>query len=91
MDTLGLAALGLPDLQCHFRGLAPEAVAPLLYNTAYYIFEKGDVIDDGHTVEGVTPGERWPCQHEASLVEPRRVVIDLDPGPAHAAGNRKRE
>ena len=89
MDTLGLAALGLPDLQCHFRGLAPEEVAPVLYNTAYYIFERGDVIEDGHTVEGVTPGERWRCQHEPSLVEPRRIVLDLDPGPSHAAGNRK--
>jgi len=88
MDTLGLAALGLPDLQCHYRDLDPGRVAALLSNTAYYIFEKGDVIEDGHTVEGLESGTRWRCQHENSLLQPARVVLDLDPGPPHAAGGR---
>ena len=30
MDTLGLAAIGLPDLQCHFRDLDLNEVADLL-------------------------------------------------------------
>lgn len=88
MDTLGLAPFGLPDLQCHFRGLDTQDVAAVLGNTAYYLFEHGDVIADGHTVEGITPGSRWRCQHEDALVGPGRVVLDLDPGPPHAAGNR---
>ena len=89
MDTFGLAALGLPDLQCHFRGLEPGQVAALLSNTGYYVFEQGDVIEDGHTVEGLEPGSRWRCQHEDSLLPPARVVLDLDPGPPHAAGGRQ--
>jgi hypothetical protein len=88
MDTLGLAALGLPDLQCHFHGLEPGAVAPVLYNTGFYLFENGDVIEDGHTVEGAIAGSRWRCQHEDSLVAPARVVVDMNPGLRYAAGDR---
>ena len=90
MDTLGLAALGLVDLQCHFHGLDPGAVARMLYNTAWYVFREGDVIADGHTVEG--PGLRrtakWRCQHESSLLGPPRGVLDLNPGPEHSPGKR---
>jgi len=89
MDTLGLAALGLPDLQCHFRDLEPGKVAAVLANTAHYILENGDVIENGHTVEGITTDSKWRCQHENSLQKPSRVVLDLDPGPPHAAGRRK--
>jgi hypothetical protein len=85
MDTLGLAALGLPDLQCHFRTLDPNDVVPLLYDLALYIFERGDVFDNGHTVDGVA-GVRWRVQHENSLSKPDRVVLDIDPGIQYAAG-----
>jgi hypothetical protein len=82
MDTLGLAAFGLPDLQCHFAALDPRTVARVLFNTAAYVFERGDVLEDGHTVEGTVPGSRWRCQHEMSLVAPERAVVDLHPGAA---------
>jgi hypothetical protein len=86
MDSLGLAALGLPDVQCHFRGLDKAAVASFLYNLGWYIFENGDVIQDGHTIDGLTPGSRWTCRHEESIVAPKRVVLDLDPGAGFAVG-----
>lgn len=89
MDSIGLATLGVPDVQCHFVGLDPDAVAQMLFNTAYYLFDRGDVIGDGHTVEGVQPGQRWRCQHENALVPPRRVVLDIDPGPPYGAGKRR--
>lgn len=89
MDSLGLAALGLCDVQCHFRDLEPGAVAGLLYGIAGYLFEKGDVIEDGHTVQGLNSGAKWRCQHERSLVPPDRMVLDVDPGPPHAAGGRR--
>lgn len=88
MDTLGLAALGVPDLQCHFRDLDPNAVAMMLANTACYLFEHGDIIKDGQTVEGISPVTRWKCQHEDSLLGPKRIVLDVNPGPPHAAGGR---
>ncbi len=88
MDTMGLTALGLPDLQCHYNGLPPARVAAEMYNIANYLFERGDVIEDGHTVEGLEKDQRWRCQHEASLVKPQRMVLDLNPGAPFAAGNR---
>jgi Domain of unknown function (DUF4261) len=89
MDTVGLAALGLPDLQCRFRGLDPNDVATVLMNTGCYIYEVGDVIQDDHTIEGTTAGSRWVCRHEESLLSPQRVVLNLDPGPAHTSGDRE--
>jgi Domain of unknown function (DUF4261) len=89
MDTLGLAALGLPDLQCHFRGLEPGRVMALLSNAGYYVYERGDVIEVGHTIEGLEPGSRWRCRHEGSLLPPSRAVLDLNPGPPYAAGGRR--
>jgi hypothetical protein len=88
MDTFGLTALGLPDLQCHARGLVPDALARLLYNTARYVFERGDVLDDEHTVEGLTPGSRWRCRREAALVGPARAVVDLLPDTPWNVGRR---
>ena len=88
MDTLGLGVLGLPDLQCHFRELPPGEVARVLFNTALYLFEQGDIIKDGQTIPGVLPDDRWVCQHENSLVPPQRIILDMNPGGRHAAGNR---
>jgi hypothetical protein len=88
MDTCGLASFGLPDLQVHFNGLDPQHVARHLFNTALYVFQNGDVIADGHTVDGVEPGQKWTCRHELAVVGPEREVVDMNPGPPHAAGTR---
>lgn len=88
MDTMGLGALGLPDLQCHFKGLGTNAIAGLLYGYGDYIFVEGDAIEDGHTVQGLSSDQKWKCRHEISMAEPARVVLDIDPGAPHAAGGR---
>lgn len=88
MDTRGLAEIGLHDLQCHFCSLDPKEVARVLLNTAIYIFENGSVIQSGHTVAGIEPNSRWRCQFENSLLEPKREVLDLNPGKSYAAGMR---
>jgi hypothetical protein len=83
MDTLGLASLGLLDLQCVFRGIDPDGVAALLWDYAYYVFEKGDAIADGDTVKGLKADEYWTCGRQEALVEPRRAVLDMYPGPEY--------
>jgi hypothetical protein len=88
MDTLGLAPFGLTDLQLHFRDMEPNDAARILFNTAAYLFERGDVIENGHTIQGRKADERWACRHEDSLIEPKRMVLDIDPGPPFAAGRR---
>jgi hypothetical protein len=88
MDTRGLEEIGLHDLQCHFRDLPPKAVASMLFNTAVYIFENGEVIESGQTVAGIEPDSKWRCQFENSLTEPKREVLDVNPGFPYGAGKR---
>jgi hypothetical protein len=84
MDTIGLAALELPDVQCHFFALDVAAVAALLDETARYLWAEGDVIGDGDTVPGID-GEPWGCHREDALVDPPRDVVDVTPPAPHAA------
>jgi hypothetical protein len=88
MDTLGLGALGIPDVQCHFHSIDPAAMARQLFNLAAYLYNQGDVVADGETVTGIGSDDVWRCEHQVSLVEPNRVVLDVDPGPLYAAGTR---
>ena len=90
LDTLGLHVFGLPDLQCHFRGREPGEIAGLLYATALYVFDSGDVIADGNTISGLDGNERYVCRREPSLLEPSRLVLDVDLGDPYAAGRRDR-
>ncbi|MDP9698735.1 hypothetical protein J2T16_001632 [Paenibacillus intestini] len=83
MDTVGLSALGVPDVQCHFTGLDPDTVAQTLLGAAYYIFDQGDVLQDGQTL-GSSGGQRWRCEHQFALIAPGRYVVDLNPGEEHA-------
>lgn len=87
MDTLGLHVLGLPDFQIHFRDLEPGAIAGMLQALAIYVVEEME-IPSGDTVSGPEGDERWRVQHEEALVAPDRLVLDIDPGPPYAAGER---
>jgi len=89
MDSIGVAALGGLDVQCHFIGLDPTDVAQMIGNSAYYIFNEGDVVKDGETIQGVGEGTRWRCRHEDALLPPGRPVLDIDPGPPYSAGERE--
>ncbi|OPA73482.1 hypothetical protein BVG16_28675 [Paenibacillus selenitireducens] len=90
MDSLGLAALGIPDVQCHYYDLEPDEVAGNLLNIAYYLFDRGDVIADGETI-GFTEEMRWRCEHQYGLAAPHRAVIDIDPGEPYYAGRQGAE
>ena len=83
MDSQGAGVFGVPDVQCHFKGeLDPNEVAHFLFNTAIYLMEQGDVIEDGHTI-----GEDyWSCRHEDALIAPERLVLDIRPNE-FAAGS----
>lgn len=87
MDTLGLAALGLPDLQVVFHGMEPARVAAHLYAVALYTLRNGEVVDDGQVIEGPKTGQEWLARHARSLAQPRRAVVDFDPGPEYAPSN----
>ena len=88
MDTLGLHVFDLPDVQCHFRDREPGEIAELLFATAVYLFDTGDVIEDGNTISGTDGEGRYVCRREASLLDPARLVLDVDLGEPWAAGRR---
>jgi len=88
MDTLGLQVFGLPDLQCHCHGMELPRLASYLRTAAAYVFEHGDVVHDGDTIEGMEPGDKWRCRQEEALIPPDRLVVDLDPGDEYASGER---
>lgn len=90
MDTLGLYVLGLPDVQCHFRDRPPAEIAATLFSTAAYLYAEGDVIADGHTISGPGDLDRVSCFKERALLEPSRLVLDIDLGDPYAAGTRDR-
>ena len=79
MDTVGLNYFGIADLQCHFKGVDPSEIAPILAHYAEYVFEKGDVLKDEDLVRGVESHDEWVCHRESSLAQPDRVVVDIRP------------
>jgi hypothetical protein len=90
LDTLGLYAFGLPEVQCHFRDREPGEIATLLFATGVYLFEAGDVIADGNTISGPGGEGRLVCRRESALLAPAREVLDVDLGAPYAAGDRGR-
>jgi hypothetical protein len=85
VDTLGLYAIGLPDIQYCFRGLPVDAVVDHAFNVAAYIFAHNANVNNGDILDGFN--EKCVCQHATSILEPSREVIDINPGK-YAAGNR---
>jgi len=83
-DTLGMYALGLPDLQCRSRGLPAERLGDLLFELAEYLFRHGNVFRDGRPVPGLAADQHFVPAPGSSTVPPHRAVIDLDPGQRYA-------
>lgn len=94
VDTLGLYAIGLPDIQYHFHGLDPNPLVNHAYSVASYIFENNAPVKSGETIAGI--GEdgnvdaqvKWKCCYERSLFQPERDVMDICPGE-YASGKRE--
>lgn len=85
IDTVGLAAIGLPDLQYHFHSLNPNAVMKHAYSVASLIYAVGPIMKSGETIDGmdnygITKEIRWPFQYQQALIEPPRIVMAITPG-----------
>ena len=89
IDTVGLAWLGLPDLQIRFNGLDADAVDAYLRGLVEYLFDEGDALRDGNTIQGVDFHDRWKCRHQPAAIAPERTVIDIDPGRHYAVADRR--
>jgi hypothetical protein len=78
MDTMGLATLGLPDVQCHGSAYHPPFVAEALYNTASYLFETGAIPAEGPAVESPRYPGLW-CSAASSMMAPFRAAVTIRP------------
>lgn len=94
VDTLGMSVLFLPDLQYHFHGMNPDVVVNHAYCIASYILNSGNTIEDGDTVDSAGENGKfsreimWRCKYEDSLIQPKRLVIDVFMNQ-YAAGKRE--
>ena len=79
MDTIGMNALGLPDIEIVFNDRNPAKMGELLLRYSNFIFDIGDNIRDGEYLEGTTPTERWRCEKRNSMLLPDRYVLHLAP------------
>jgi hypothetical protein len=79
MDTLGLAAIGLPDLEVAFEGVDPARIEAILLSLARYQFDLGDVIADGRLFKVPGTEVSWACSRGTSKQAPPREVIALKP------------
>jgi hypothetical protein len=79
MDTVGLHQFGLPDFQIRFTNYNPSEVGGLLWSYAYYLFENGDIIENGNTLAGLERDSKWVCDRQIAIVGPERVVLDVQP------------
>ncbi|MBQ5990218.1 MAG: DUF4261 domain-containing protein [Oscillospiraceae bacterium] len=94
VDTHGMCAVGLKDVQCHFKGLDPDNVINYIYNIAFFVMQFGDQIKNGDTIEGlngdtIDENVLWTCRYEDAMVAPMRAVLDICPGE-YAAGEREK-
>lgn len=93
VDTLGFFVFGGADVQMHFRGIDPNYVVRYVYNIASYQFDKDFPVNSGDTLDSI--GEdgnmqwepQWKAQYEDSLIQPVRLVLDVNCGE-YAAGTR---
>ncbi|HZV03536.1 MAG TPA: DUF4261 domain-containing protein [Gemmataceae bacterium] len=76
MDTVGNRQLDLPDIEaCFCRGYACRDVDRFLRNVTWYLHQKGEIIEDGDTMDG-PGGIRWQAKsYENGLAAPPRRVL----------------
>lgn len=77
LDTAGLHALGLPDLQAFSYTEPDDTISALLYELAERLFREGDktIAPDGR-IEAAD-GRMWQAELQWSQREPRRPVLSL--------------
>lgn len=83
IDSLGMSAVDLPDVQYHFHDLDPDSVVNHAYTVLSYIYENNCPIESGETIDGLQNGKisrdvQWVCQFEEALVQPARTVMDIN-------------
>jgi DivIVA domain-containing protein len=92
MDTVGNAQFDQPDIEaCFSRGYDCGEVDRFLRNATWYLYQNGEIVKDGDTMDG--PGAvRWQAKSfENGLTEPPRRVLSWLPLDEVAVPQQLRE
>jgi hypothetical protein len=84
MDTVGNGQLDRPDCEACFpkESVDPGQVDNFLRNVSLYLIRKGEVINDGDTIDG-PGGVPWRARHvKEALTEPPRPTLRFFPADA---------
>ncbi len=77
MDTLGLGAFGLPDLQVRFRGIDTARATDWLYGQAARLFDEGERFVFAQGVPAAEGSGIWRFHPEDSAAAPERRVLEV--------------
>lgn len=75
--TQGLQPLGFLELEVRQSRRPAENIYGWAFNIAHYLLERGELVEDGHTV-GVNPTEWIRIHHLPSAIDEERTVLFLD-------------
>ena len=75
--TQGLEPLGFLEVEIRQSRKPPENIYGWAFNIAHFMIERGELVDDGHTV-GVSQTEWIRVHHMASALDEERTVLFLD-------------
>ncbi len=77
VSSNGLNTLGLYDWQIKVKDYNEE-IPKLVFAYCCYIFEHGNVIRDGDTIDGVVDGSKWICRIKESYPGSKHIVYSVD-------------
>lgn len=77
MDTVGLNSIGLPDLQIVFSSFDENLVASFLWAYSNYVYENGDIIKHGNTIDGIEENSTWKVERTISSIDKQNVVLNV--------------
>ncbi len=81
MDSIGMQQLGLPDIEIAFArdAFTFDQVSEMVRDLVAYLAEEGDVVEDGHTVDGPDDSAWLALRFDGSRALPPRPVVRLVP------------
>lgn len=80
LDTIGLGAFGLPDLQVRFRDVDTDRAVDWLYGQAARLFDEGERFVFAQGVPAAEGSGTWRFHPEDSAAEPKRRVLEVTTG-----------
>jgi hypothetical protein len=77
VESHGLAAFALPELEVHARGGDGQEAYAFAFNVAHYLLQSGASVGEGETI-GMSPRQRIPARYAPSRSDASRTILRLE-------------